>query len=506
MSFWGIEVKPGKPFTHNFDNQRGRLHISQATLSIGSSTQKSVVQCNVGDKSPVLLCALLPDKNESCPLDLEFEEEEEVIFSVIGPRSVHLTGYYIPIVGCGHDDDSDSYGEDIAESETEQSEDYDTEEEYDDDFIDDDELEMFQSSPRRKSAVVIEEILDDEKPANGNGSRKRLKKKYQMSDSDDDDQKQIVVKDDTGSKVLESEDEDGFPISSITKNKAKESNKNVENGIGCGAGKKRKIHTGVQDSKAENKVSEQAKDSSVPSTETGHENDVKPKKKKKERSKKKNRGVGDDSQGDVQEANEANPEAAKADKMDQDPVDDEPKEKQPEYKSTEIADDVTDEGHSEKKKKKKKKKKSKAQESDENAKKDDVEKKELTVENKDKEKVKPSKVRTFGNGLVIEDVKMGKPDGKRASPGNTVTVKYIGKLKSNGNIFDSNVIGKPFKFRLGVGQVIPGWDVGVNGMRVGDKRRLTIPPSMGYGDKGAPPKIPQKAWLVFDIELVDVRA
>ncbi|PQM37489.1 peptidyl-prolyl cis-trans isomerase FKBP53 [Prunus yedoensis var. nudiflora] len=115
---------------------------------------------------------------------------------------------------------------------------------------------------------------------------------------------------------------------------------------------------------------------------------------------------------------------------------------------------------------------------------------------------KPSKVRTFGNGLVIEDLSMGQPDGKRASPGQKVSVRYIGKLK-NGKIFDSNVGGPPFKFRLGIGQVISGWDVGVNGMRVGDKRRLTIPPEMGYGRERAG-KIPPNSWLVFDVELVAV--
>ncbi|KAJ6339293.1 hypothetical protein OIU77_007288 [Salix suchowensis] len=100
---------------------------------------------------------------------------------------------------------------------------------------------------------------------------------------------------------------------------------------------------------------------------------------------------------------------------------------------------------------------------------------------------------------------MGKPDGKRASPGSQVSVRYIGKLKKNDKIFDSNVGRAPFKFRLGVGQVIKGWDVGVNGMRVGDKRRFTIPPSMGYGERGAGGKIPPNSWLVFDVELVNVR-
>lgn len=64
-------------------------------MGIGDATKTSLVQCNVGNKSPVLLCALLPNKTESCHLDLEFEEAVDVVFSVIGPRSVYLTGYYV---------------------------------------------------------------------------------------------------------------------------------------------------------------------------------------------------------------------------------------------------------------------------------------------------------------------------------------------------------------------------------------------------------------------------
>ncbi|KAJ0620339.1 putative peptidylprolyl isomerase [Helianthus annuus] len=76
-------------------------------------------------------------------------------------------------------------------------------------------------------------------------------------------------------------------------------------------------------------------------------------------------------------------------------------------------------------------------------------------------------------------------------------MRYIGKLKKNGKIFDSNIAKAPFKFRLGAGEVIAGWDVGVKGMRVGEKRRLTIPPSMGYGARGAGSAIPPNSWLVL---------
>ena len=77
---------------------------------------------------------------------------------------------------------------------------------------------------------------------------------------------------------------------------------------------------------------------------------------------------------------------------------------------------------------------------------------------------------------------------------------YEGKLKSNGKTFDKNLGGKPFKFRLGAGEVIKGWDVGLDGIKVGGKRRLTIPASFAYGKQGAAPEIPPNATLVFDVE------
>ncbi|VVB01654.1 unnamed protein product [Arabis nemorensis] len=139
MAFWGVEVKPGKPFTLESSEASGikRLHISKATLGFGQAIRKSTLQCNVGEKSPILLCVLTPDKVDSCKLDLEFEEADEVIFSVIGPRSIHLAGYFIDrSTGSEQNDDkSETYGEDISYTDTEiaSSDDYD----YNDSFIND---------------------------------------------------------------------------------------------------------------------------------------------------------------------------------------------------------------------------------------------------------------------------------------------------------------------------------------------------------------------------------
>ncbi|MBP7741294.1 MAG: FKBP-type peptidyl-prolyl cis-trans isomerase [Candidatus Pacebacteria bacterium] len=95
--------------------------------------------------------------------------------------------------------------------------------------------------------------------------------------------------------------------------------------------------------------------------------------------------------------------------------------------------------------------------------------------------------------------------GAVATAGTSVTVHYVGMLP-DGTVFDSSKShGQPFTFQLGAGQVIRGWDEGVAGMKVGGKRQLIIPPSMGYGSQGAGGVIPPNATLIFEVELLDVK-
>jgi FKBP-type peptidyl-prolyl cis-trans isomerase FkpA len=109
---------------------------------------------------------------------------------------------------------------------------------------------------------------------------------------------------------------------------------------------------------------------------------------------------------------------------------------------------------------------------------------------------------TTPSGLVIEDLIAG--TGEPATAGQTVSVHYTGWL-TNGTQFDSSKDrGDPFEFALGARHVIAGWDEGVQGMQVGGTRKLTIPPELGYGARGAGGVIPPNATLVFEVELLEI--
>jgi FK506-binding nuclear protein len=127
-------------------------------------------------------------------------------------------------------------------------------------------------------------------------------------------------------------------------------------------------------------------------------------------------------------------------------------------------------------------------------------KEEPKVEKKPEAKT-PSKVQ-HPSGLIIEDQIVG--NGPKAKAGKKVAVRYIGKLM-NGKVFDSNTKGAPFTFKLGKGDVIKGWDIGVQGMNVGGTRKLTIPAQLAYGSRGAPPDIPKNATLQFEVKLLEVK-
>lgn len=104
--------------------------------------------------------------------------------------------------------------------------------------------------------------------------------------------------------------------------------------------------------------------------------------------------------------------------------------------------------------------------------------------------------------LIIEDISAG--TGPEAKPGDLITVNYSGTLSSGAKFDSSYDRGVSFSFTLGAGEVIAGWDQGFTGMKVGGKRKLTIPPHLGYGERGAGDLIPPNSTLIFEVELLKV--
>ncbi|TMW49655.1 hypothetical protein DOY81_005259, partial [Sarcophaga bullata] len=136
-------------------------------------------------------------------------------------------------------------------------------------------------------------------------------------------------------------------------------------------------------------------------------------------------------------------------------------------------------------------------------------KKEQKKEKQQQSKVQPQEKqqkaggeRVLSGGVKVVDLRVG--TGPEAKPGKRTQVYYEGRLLSNNKVFDSLKSGAGFKFSLGRGEVIKGWDVGVVGMKVGGKRRITCPPHMAYGSRGSPPAIPPNSTLVFEVELKGV--
>ncbi|KAL6499370.1 hypothetical protein OROHE_026033 [Orobanche hederae] len=672
MAFWGIEVKPGKPITHYCEKARGRLRISQATLGIGEAAKRTIVQCNVANRSPVFLCALLPNKTESCHLDLEFEEADDVVFSVLGPRSVYLTGYYVQrIRQSDPHSDTETYGVDIDHTPTEGSSYCSDDDNYEDSFInddgDDDKLQVSSQYPVVNNRGTDEATLDDDKLKERKGLGRQLRKKYRVFESDND------------ANSHETEDADDIPFSvlkskrAVTIADAEEQIPKVTMEMGdeakdasvCVTEPKEKVDqlddsgkpqwvtklpsdeekTEVRDENNELPKEVENLDEIIVSNEKVligdgiHENNandaigdqnllpqsigndqmqspnlceisVKSKKKRKKCSKKvdncKNQTVnedrsvlGEDREHEVEattnmEINENSEDGQKSkkkrselqlegtniegtgrkkyqnvltdDKFEQgsqhnltrDPsVEDRENQEQPgleDIRTEEtglVSHDISKEDKSmqvlphaagsikedlplesgecpeqqldniisminkeilvsDGRSKKKIKKKKKTQALRElntgltNTVRNSSNTTSMNYENRTANAA-PISETTLSNELIIEELAGGPPDGKVATPGRKVKIYYTAMLKATGHVFDSNV-GKPaFQFRLGDEEYIDGWNIGINGMRVGDKRRLTIPPSMGFGDRGMGEDVPPNSWLVYDIELIGVR-
>ncbi|CDF91479.1 ZYBA0S11-03774g1_1 [Zygosaccharomyces bailii CLIB 213] len=182
-------------------------------------------------------------------------------------------------------------------------------------------------------------------------------------------------------------------------------------------------------------------------------------------------------------------------------IDQENKEKNKKRKQIEAETVEPKKAKKEKKDSNKEPKKESKKEDTQEPKKDKKEKKVEFKKDLEEGPTKKPKTKTLEGGVVVEDRTVGK--GAHAKKGSRVGMRYIGKLK-NGKVFDKNTSGKPFVFKLGVGEVIKGWDVGVAGMAVGGERRIIIPAAYAYG-KQALPGIPANSELTFDVKLVSLK-
>ncbi|KAK2997516.1 hypothetical protein RJ639_025338 [Escallonia herrerae] len=514
IGWGGTEVKPGKPYTHSFDPVRGRLHISQATLAPGSLQKKTSLQCNVGDKSPILLCVLLPDKTESCKLDLEFAEANQVVFSVVGPRAVFLTGL------------RESYGVDIANTESEESNHSTDEDEYEDSFINDGDPETLSRSPISSSGVIFKLVKDDTEDTDSlvteskgkldalviDDDPKRMKPQKQTSeeetlaaDIDNHSNVEVIAQQSIGHDLQISHEQhhepttDNVPaLESIIKpNRKRKRRSKAQQAEEQGFMLMRRKLNEKQTEKREIGL---PYDSEQPDMKEGSEDGPRAKRRRKEWAAELQEG---NNLSDVLKEDQAKKDEVKVENMGKDhkPGPD----KIILTDSDKLANGHPSEKEKARKTKKNKKFKSKLQDNEEH-----VSSKEGCNRSKQEHEVKNVDARssTSSSGLIIEVLELGNCDGKFASPGKkgqaSLHLQVEGEWKSNRLKYWESSLQVPARYHhwenivlykdslryvtyfdalytlhAGDEKVPEGWNVGVDGLRVGDKRRLTVPPSTG---------------------------
>ncbi|KAL0386212.1 UNVERIFIED_CONTAM: Peptidyl-prolyl cis-trans isomerase FKBP43 [Sesamum radiatum] len=449
MAFWGVEVKPGKRVLSSTNGKR--LRITQASLGIGIATKKTIVQCSVGRKKrPIILCALVPHIAESCRLELEFDEVHDLIFTVIGPQSIHLTGYFVqdnkPIFP---DSDTEPYGFSIEDTEGDSY--HSEDDQYEDSFIDDSELPIL--SPSRTS-------FHQGKKKTKELRSKRLKKKLVVDFNESDDLNES--KDgDTGNQGCQPNDSknveddlDHVPVVGSCENvlesklndivtlmgsSVEDESANFKNAIEVVAIEQRLDISNEKDIPTHrDETMTDADANTIPDSlpmdtqskkrtlEINNTTELKKSKFELEGSSGTNicNAIQNEEKVVMYEPNE---------------------EKTVEYKQDDVAE-------------------------------------------------KQCEAHSLSNGLIIEELTKRDPNGKLALHGRKVKIHFTGMLKETGVVFDTSVGKKPCKFRLGDEEIIDGFNMGIDGMRLGDKRRLIIPPSLGFGEQGFCTSVPPNSW------------
>ncbi|CAK0787871.1 hypothetical protein CVIRNUC_011093 [Coccomyxa viridis] len=483
QTFYGVEVTPGKTSAFVPPPIDAQLHLSQATLSLDAKDGERVgVTAKVDEDGPdVLICSLREGASESQSLDLIFDSYAE--FKVVGSASVHLSGYYMPEHGYGEEDDKDddedtdedeelddispedlralaAYGRGaprhVAIDSEEEGDSDEDDEEYDDDEDDEDDDEDEDDELARKdSGIIITELNHDGSDKLGTDE-----------DEDDDDD--------------EDDDEEPAPDAiQIDEDIAKKGGIQIDVGVPSdgvqidaeGAGKRKGAGAEAQKSKRAKKAADVA--------------------------------VAAAKDAIAQAAAEEEPEGDEEEMIDVAAATDAPSMEEEAAQVAAVAEEAEEAAAAARpvsKKAKKRAAKEAAAKAQAEAAPTEPASKSVPIKH-----TRP-KVQKFDNGFIIEDTAMGPAEGKEAKPGNKVGVRYKGWLAKTNKVFDQTKGSKTFNFRVGVGEVIEGWDRGVVGMRPGDKRRLTVPPQMAYGTAGVKGAIPANATLVFEVELVDIKA
>jgi len=455
--FWGLVVKPGKRYESVVANA---FRLTKACLepsTAGGKVSSIMVECDTGEN---FILANLNLKTFSENLNVAFNEGEKICFKVEGPGTVHLSGNLAPdqeenmpsmMMDDSSDDEDISQLEDIA----------------------------FEAKRIRDGIKLLPP---------GGVSDKSSESEEEDEDSDEEEEDNDDNEEEEEDEDEESSDNDDEEEESEEKKIAPDENKAGKRKLeseGASA-KKAKIESDYdEDEDSEEDDSEEDDGDELPNFDDIDTKDLTEAQKKKLEMVKKMFAA---AQGKV---------AKEADTFEKN------KAANAKKKVGDVNDNVKQKEVQSKEKPGKDKQKTISKDASIAA----VTKEALAKKQKDekaaalaKTKADPSQPKqwTLKGGVTIEELKTG--TGKEAKKGNFVGMYYSGKVQGRKKTFDTCLSGKPFRFRLGSGQVISGWERGIPGMKEGGKRRLTLAPNMGYGAGGAPPDIPGNATLVFDIE------
>jgi len=442
--FWGLVIKPGKRYETEVQEpfRITKACIEPATAKDGKVTSV-YVEC---DNNEEFIIANLNLKNFNEGLDLSFNEGEKICFKVDGPGTVHLTGNLLddPPPGDMFDmDDSEDDSEAMEDSEEETVDAGDKIKEVSDKEAK--KLKRKQEQPevvKKKKAKVVEngDSTIDTTLGDLDDTDNFAEEEDSDEDDDSDDDSDSEEANTTAADTTAADDSDDDDDDDDSSEEEEEDEK--------AKSKKTKESPKKKDAKEEAKT---------PKSEKKQENGKAPKQESKT-PKQETKTPKNDSKTPKAEG------------------------KTPKQESKTPKQDVK----TPKQDTKTPKQEAKTPKQDPKTPKDDTKTPGKTPK------------RTIKGGIQVEDLKEG--SGPECTQGATIGMYYEGRLKTNNKKFDGLKDGAPFKFKLGKGQVIKGWDLGVMGMKVGGKRRLTIPPKFAYGADGAPPSIPPNSTLVFDIE------